>query len=275
MVTETGAVNKTVSVGSFLRKRRESQGISLEEAARVTRISTMYLSALEEGQFDVLPNPAYAKGFLRAYAGFLGLSGDETVALFEQGDSPPPDEIPGHDRKEPSRDRGRVQKHRLRRMLVILMLMALVLAAAYLFREKETTPERRPAVAPLPKPGLPAPVQPRLTSAVRPAAATLPPAENPAAETALPDNGLQPAGLVLKLKITRDSALNITIDGMISQQYDLKAGDLIEWKADRVIVLDMGNAGGVEAELNGRPLKTFGEQGKSAHVVLTAATPPP
>ena len=59
---------------------------------------------------------------------------------------------------------------------------------------------------------------------------------------------------------------------MISQQYDLKAGDLIEWKADKVITLEMGNAGGIEAELNGKPLKPFGEPGKTAHIVLKADT---
>jgi hypothetical protein len=57
---------------------------------------------------------------------------------------------------------------------------------------------------------------------------------------------------------------------MISQQYDLKAGDLIEWKADKVITLEVGNAGGIEAEFNGKPLKPFGQPGKSAHVVLKA-----
>jgi hypothetical protein len=70
------------------------------------------------------------------------------------------------------------------------------------------------------------------------------------------------------LKVNQDCWLHITIDETVSQQYELKAGDLIEWKGERVFALDMGNAGGVEAELNGKPLKPFGAQGKTAHVVL-------
>ena len=76
------------------------------------------------------------------------------------------------------------------------------------------------------------------------------------------------SGIILRLKVNQDCWLNITIDETVSQQYDLKTGDLIEWKGEKVFALDMGNAGGVEAELNGRPLKPFGGQGKTAHVVL-------
>jgi hypothetical protein len=72
------------------------------------------------------------------------------------------------------------------------------------------------------------------------------------------------------LKVNQDCWLNITIDNTVSQQYDLKAGDLIEWKGEKVFALDIGNAGGIEGEFNGRPLEPFGEQGKTAHVILKA-----
>ena len=271
-MSEPGAVNKTGSVGSFLRKSRESQGISLDEAARVTRISTMYLSALEEERFEILPNPAYARGFLRAYAGFLGLSGDEVSALLERGDSPAPQETSRQTATAQSRGTGRAGEYRRRRLVVIMLLLAIVLAAAYLFREKEEP--SAPVIATVPASALPPPVQKNRSSVVHPAAVSAATAENPAGETVLPESITRQAGIVLKLKIIQDSSLNITIDGMISQQYDLRAGDLIEWKADKVIALDMGNAGGVEAELNGRRLKPFGEQGKSAHVVVSAEAPP-
>ena len=62
--------------------------------------------------------------------------------------------------------------------------------------------------------------------------------------------------------------MTVTIDGSASQDYDLVVGDSIEWKADRTITLELSNGGGVEAELNGRPLKPFGQSGKPATVVL-------
>jgi hypothetical protein len=77
-------------------------------------------------------------------------------------------------------------------------------------------------------------------------------------------------GIVLKLKVVQDSSLQMTIDGSVSQQYDLKAGDLIEWKGEKTFSLDLGNAAGVEGELNGVSLKSFGEAGKPAHLVIRA-----
>jgi hypothetical protein len=77
-------------------------------------------------------------------------------------------------------------------------------------------------------------------------------------------------GIFLRLKVNQDSPLSITIDDYPSQRYDLKAGDLIEWKADRQFTLDLGNAGWVEAEFNGKALQPMGQEGRPAHVVLKA-----
>ena len=73
------------------------------------------------------------------------------------------------------------------------------------------------------------------------------------------DAVLQGDGLVLKLKVREDCWLNITIDDAISQQYDLKPGDVIEWKGNRAFSLDIGNPGGIEGELNGKQLQPFGQ----------------
>jgi cytoskeleton protein RodZ len=275
MVSEPGVVDKTESVGSFLRKSRESQGLSLDEAARVTRISSMYLSALEEERFDILPSPAYARGFLRAYAGFLGLSGDDVVALYDRKVLPASREITRQTGNAPPRGKVEAGEYRRRRLIVIMLLLALVLAAAYLFREKKVGGGSPPVAVVMPQSPPTVPVQQNRSSAARttevPAAAT----EKTAGEPRPHENGTAQSGLILRLKILQDSSLNITIDGMVSQQYDLRAGDLIEWKADKVIDLELGNAGGVEAELNGRRLKPFGETGKSAHVALSADAPLP
>lgn len=66
-------------LGERLRHERESQGISLAVAAAETRIRLQSLQALEEGQYERLPNDVVAKGFIRNYAQFLGLSPDELL----------------------------------------------------------------------------------------------------------------------------------------------------------------------------------------------------
>lgn len=60
-------------IGSSLRAARMRQGLELSEVERDTRIRAKYLGALEDERFDVLPGPAYTKGFLRSYADYLGL----------------------------------------------------------------------------------------------------------------------------------------------------------------------------------------------------------
>jgi cytoskeleton protein RodZ len=80
-------------IGTSLRGARMRQGVELSQVERETRIRVRYLQALEDERFDVLPGSAYAKGFLREYAEFLGLDGqqfvDEYNARFPAPEEPP------------------------------------------------------------------------------------------------------------------------------------------------------------------------------------------
>jgi hypothetical protein len=62
-------------IGSSLREARLRQGVDFVEAEAATKIRSKYLHALEDEQFEVLPAQTYVKGFLRAYADYLGLDG--------------------------------------------------------------------------------------------------------------------------------------------------------------------------------------------------------
>lgn len=75
-------------LGSWLIRAREARGLTLEDAERDTRISRRYLQALEAEQFDVIPAPVYARGFLRSYSQYLGLDPQELLALFPRDDEP-------------------------------------------------------------------------------------------------------------------------------------------------------------------------------------------
>jgi len=72
---------------------RERQELELSQIERDTRIRTRYLQALEDERFDRLPAPAYAKGFLRTYADYLGLDAqrfvDEYNTHFAPAEEPP------------------------------------------------------------------------------------------------------------------------------------------------------------------------------------------
>jgi cytoskeleton protein RodZ len=70
------------SFGERMRREREMRGIKLEDISESTKISRRNLLALEEEHFDRLPGGIFNKGFVRAYARFLGLNEEEAVQDF-------------------------------------------------------------------------------------------------------------------------------------------------------------------------------------------------
>jgi cytoskeleton protein RodZ len=82
-------------LGDSLREARTRRGLSPADVQKATRIRERYVSALEEEQWELLPGEAYAKGFLRTYAEFLGLDGQLYVDEFnlrrvDSHEEPPP-----------------------------------------------------------------------------------------------------------------------------------------------------------------------------------------
>lgn len=69
-------------LGDTLRERRTQLGVSLEAAERATRIRATLLKALEEGDWDRLPNPGYVRGYISSYARFLELDAPPLLAMY-------------------------------------------------------------------------------------------------------------------------------------------------------------------------------------------------
>jgi cytoskeleton protein RodZ len=71
-------------IGEDLRSARIAMGLSVADMAAQLRIRRPYLEALEEGRLRDLPGPAYAVGFVRTYAGALGLDADSATRRFRE-----------------------------------------------------------------------------------------------------------------------------------------------------------------------------------------------
>lgn len=67
------------NVGALLCATRMRMAGDLQEIAEVLRIRYSYLVAIEDGRYEDLPGSAYSVGFVRAYADYLGLDGNEVV----------------------------------------------------------------------------------------------------------------------------------------------------------------------------------------------------
>lgn len=73
-----------IGLGRALRKARERQGLTLDDASRGIRLRAEYLDALEREAWDELPGDVYTRSFLRSYATFVRIDPDKAIAVFER-----------------------------------------------------------------------------------------------------------------------------------------------------------------------------------------------
>jgi len=74
--SEAESDEETVWDGARLRRARLLRGVEVEDVASATKINPAYLRFLEEDRFEDLPAVVYVRGFVAAYARFLGLDAD-------------------------------------------------------------------------------------------------------------------------------------------------------------------------------------------------------
>src|SRR5215470_5013586 len=118
--------------GDRLRREREMRGITLDEISESTKIARRHLESLEKEDFEALPGGIFNKGFVRAYARYLGLDEDQAVADYASvsGEATlPPDQFPldVHDKPDPKMNPRRSP------LPLVLALVALLAVLAVLW----------------------------------------------------------------------------------------------------------------------------------------------
>ncbi len=78
-----------LSIGQMLRGARETQGMSVEDAAMRLRLMHRQIEAMETDDFESLGQPVFARGFVRNYARLLGLAPDDLLARMEGAPAEP------------------------------------------------------------------------------------------------------------------------------------------------------------------------------------------
>lgn len=74
-------INET-GLGLFLKREREKKGLSIDHMAKVTRLRTHYIEALENEDWSKLPDQVFIKGFLKTYTRALGLNYEQVITKF-------------------------------------------------------------------------------------------------------------------------------------------------------------------------------------------------
>ena len=96
------------TLGETFRAARESRHETVDDAARVLKIRRAMLAALEQGNFDFLPGGAVNIGFIRTYAGYLGLDPEQAIEWYREeiGAAPVATKLEFHAPPEPARRPG-------------------------------------------------------------------------------------------------------------------------------------------------------------------------
>lgn len=72
------------TVGEILSEKRKELNLNLEDIEKETKIRQKYLKAIEDNNFSQIQESTIAKGFIRNYALNLGLSAENTLAVFRR-----------------------------------------------------------------------------------------------------------------------------------------------------------------------------------------------
>jgi len=113
--------------------------------------------------------------------------------------------------------------------------------------------------------------EPAVATATPDTALPVPPplgSDSPLGGISLEGSGATEGQLVLDLEATELSWVVVQIDGGSPQEALLRPGEKAKWKGQDQFILTLGNAGGVKAELNGKPQKPFGPSGKVARDIV-------
>lgn len=72
------------TLGQIFKERRQSLSRTINQAANETRIRSIYLQYLEDGNYTNFPVPVQIKGFISIYARYLGMEPEEALAFYRR-----------------------------------------------------------------------------------------------------------------------------------------------------------------------------------------------
>jgi hypothetical protein len=239
---------ESFSFGRYLQSMRLEKKISLEKVSEETRIAISKLQLIEQEALEALPDEVFVKGFLRSYARAIGADGEEVVKLY-QARLNMVSRLTAAGSFSP-RSSLFAWRNLILSITTVLAVIALTLYGVSYFQSRMPQPETVKA-----------------------------PAGGEHSEAAISrqetDSGVKKVAtqkplkeLMLHIIAIDDTWIKVIIDNEDSKEYNLASGEKLELEASAGFNLLIGNAGGLELEFNGKPLKIEGKAGEVVNVQL-------
>lgn len=276
---------RKLSVGAYLQQERIRKNISLLDVSKVTRISLQYLEALERDEFQTLPGPVFARGFLRTYATHIGLDPKEVMKMYEAQMTSlvaekKMESVPSPKGAEP-----------LAKYILILFIIAVGVGIAFTFFFKKTPAPPSPPSSPdislretplakTPQPGALPRQESESTKALKARKSDkslerLPGAGPVVSAGTTEGEKRKEKRHVLKFEASERTWLRIQADDQPEVEALLQPKEIATWTARRQFKITIGNAGGVELFLNGISQGPLGQSGQVIHLQLPKEITPP
>jgi cytoskeleton protein RodZ len=296
-LTDLPAKGNGTAMGAFgdrLRREREMRGITLDEITESTKISRRHLEALESEHFDQLPGGVFNKGFVRAYARFLGIDEDRAVAEYSAASNEQPEpenKFPLEIHEQPNRDLN-PRRSNVPLMFAIATLVGVLAGYGFWVKSKPHTSapiesaRQSSAAATEPQTGSATP-QPQTSStpdSTNDSATATKQAPAQEAEVSRPPEPRQQAlpaesanapasrnAFFVQIVAKEDSWVSIVADGKSVMERVLAADKHKKVKAGKSLILRTGNAGGIEVSFNGRPLGVLGNENEPRTLTFNAS----
>lgn len=278
-----------------LKAARQNSGLTLKEIFERTRISVRNLKAMENGQFHLLPAPIYTRNFIKIYAKSLGVDSKPVLQRYEdylqtlikerkQNDSHPP-RVPLA---------AMLDRHKT---FLWIALIAILIAAVAIFASvyNKPSPEAPLAIkssgeaaseeAPAQNTSgqnLPIAIDPATLTGDQPTVGpqvlpspTAPSPAVPEADVSQTAPGKKKTGtrattgaeetFSLVITATEQTWIRMQADDREPYEVLLDAGEKISQKASG-FNMDIGNAGGVKIQVDGKTIENLGKSGQVIHL---------
>ncbi len=257
------------TVGQKLRQVREAKGLTIKDIENETSIRALYIKAIEDDDYTVVPGEVYLKGFIRSYASYLGLDAQVLIEMYRAATAAET-VLPESESKKDEQAFSAVQQRDsspevqqqeraasgnspfIRWLMVGGVVVAAALVGFFWLQDDGSKQE---------------PLQKPQTAASRTNTPNKVPEKTPEKTPAKPAEAK--SGVSISAKFIGNCWTMVLVDGKVVFEGTPKTGESMSWTGQKDVVIKAGNAAAVEISKNGQQLGKLGNQGEVVEKIFS------